>query len=77
MTLSAALDAERRGLGADALARMRRDLNPHRAARAAMWLWSAEYAKKGLGSMGFWDSLDKHRKQLARDCVTDIMKARP
>ncbi len=57
--------------------RMRRDLDPHKAARAAMWLYGAEYAKQGGGSMTFWDRLPQNRKNLCRDLVRDIEKARP
>ena len=36
---------------------MNPDLNPHKAAVLAMYLWSERYAKSGLGSMGFWKEL--------------------
>ncbi len=54
-----------------------RDLNPHKPARAAMWLFGAEYARQGGGSMTFWDRLPLHRKNLCRELVSDIEKARP
>ena len=53
----------------------RRDLNPHKPAVAAMWLWGAAYAKSGLGSMGFWDRLPEREKQLCRDLVEQIEAA--
>lgn len=56
-------------------AQAQRDLNPHAPARAAMWLWSAEYARSGLGSMRFWDRLDEHRKGLARQAAREIKSA--
>ena len=57
--------------------RAQRDQNPHKAARAAMWIWREEYAGQALGSMGFWDQLSQNRKALARQCVKDIEDARP
>ena len=53
----------------------RRDLNPHKPARFAMWKWSDEYARLGLGSMGFWDRLDDRRKELSRRAVAEIEAA--
>lgn len=53
-----------------------RDLNPHKPARMAMWLWSDRYARSGLGSMGFWDSLDDRQQQVCRDAVADVAAAR-
>ena len=52
------------------------DLNPHKAARFAMWMWSDAYARKGLGSMGFWSILDEHQQDLCRRAVAEIMAAR-
>jgi hypothetical protein len=54
---------------------MNRDLNPHKAAVAAMWLYGHEYSQQNLGSMGFWDQLDEHRKELCRRLVQDIENA--
>ena len=54
-----------------------RDLNPHKEAVAAMWLWGAEYSRSGLGSMGFWDQQNNARKMLCADMVKQIEKARP
>ena len=56
--------------------RAKRNLNPHRSAVAAMWLWGKEYSKQGGGSMDFWDSLSDFRKYVARNLVRDIPKAR-
>ena len=50
----------------------RRDLNPHKAARMAMWLWSANYAASGLGSMGYWDSLSEQARETCREAVSEI-----
>ena len=57
--------------------KMQRDLNPHKAARAAMWLYGAEYARTGLGSMAFWDRLPQGAQNpVCRALVRDIEKAR-
>ncbi len=55
----------------------RRNLNPHQAASAAMWLYSTEYAAGGGGSMDFWDSLPDYSKSSCRRLVKDILAARP
>lgn len=57
--------------------RMRRNLNPHKPARAAMYMWGKRYSQQGGGSMDFWDSLSAREKRLCRDLVRDIEKARP
>ena len=56
--------------------KMQRDLNPHKAARAAMWLYGAEYARMGIGALALWDRLPQSRKNLCRALVRDIEKAR-
>lgn len=54
------------------------DLDPHKPARAAMWLWGACYAKSGLGSMGFWrEQLTEEERDLCRRMVAEIEAARP
>ena len=53
----------------------KRDLHPHRPAVAAMWLWSKEYAKSGLGSMGFWDRRSEYEQNLCRRMVGEIEAA--
>lgn len=53
-------------------AQAQRDLNPHKAARFAMWKWSDAYARSGLGSMGFWDSLNDHQQDICRRAVAEI-----
>lgn len=52
-----------------------RDLNPHAEARAAMWLFSKNYAASGYGSMRFYDLLAESDKGLCRQMVDDIAKA--
>jgi hypothetical protein len=54
-----------------------RDQNPHKAAVVAMWLYGARYAKQALGSMGFWDSLTESEREMCRNMVDAIEKARP
>lgn len=54
-----------------------RDLNPHKPAKAAMWLFGHRYATSGLGSMAFWDSLPDGEKRLCREMVVDIDRSRP
>lgn len=51
-----------------------RNLNPHKAAKAAMWLYSKQYAASGGGSMDFWDSLSESAKRKCRDLVSGIEK---
>lgn len=57
-------------------AQAQRDLNPHKPARIAMWLWGDAYAKSGLGSMGFWDSLTERQRNQCRLCVAEVAAAR-
>jgi hypothetical protein len=57
-------------------AQARRDLNGHKPARAAAYIWGAEYARLGLGLMGFWDQLDESRRNTARQLVDAIEHAR-
>ena len=52
-----------------------RDLNPHKPARMAMWLWSADYAARGLGSMGYWDQLREGEKETCRRAVKEILES--
>lgn len=58
------------------LAMSRRDLNPHKPAKLAMYLWPRHYADSGLGSMGYWDSLDEQQRDYCRRCVADVATAR-
>jgi hypothetical protein len=56
--------------------RAQRNLNPHKPARAAMWLWGERYSKQGGGSMDFWDKLTNSEKDTCRRMVKDILDAR-
>lgn len=56
--------------------RAKRNLNPHKAAVAAMYLWGGAYSSFGGGCMDFWDSLRESDRDICRRCVKDIEKAR-
>ena len=57
--------------------RAQRNQRPIKPAVAAMFIYGREYSMQRGGSMDFWDALDKGRKQVCRDLVTDVEKARP
>lgn len=57
--------------------RARRNQRPTAEAVAAMYLYGAEYAAQGGGSMDFWDKLDGSRRQLCHDLVNRIIEAIP
>ena len=52
-----------------------RNLNPHKPARAAMWLFGKRYAAQGGGSMDFWGRLSESDKRMCRELVADIENA--
>jgi hypothetical protein len=52
------------------------NLNPHKAAVAAMWLWGEEYSAQRGGSMDFWKQLGPSRQDTARRLVKTIEAAR-
>jgi hypothetical protein len=54
--------------------RMKRNLNPHAEAVAAMWMWGERYSKQGGGSMDFWDALSDYERSLCVQMVTQIQK---
>lgn len=54
------------------LERTRRNLNPHKEARVAMYIWGARYARMGGGSMDFWDSLSKSDQRICRELVDKL-----
>jgi hypothetical protein len=41
---------------------------------AAMWRYSDEYARSGLGAIEFWKRLPNHKKSLAREMINEIEK---
>ena len=53
----------------------RRNLNPHKSARMAIYIYGARYAKQLGGSMDFWDSLSEYEKKMCRLLVEDIEKS--
>lgn len=55
--------------------RAERNLRPHKAAVAAMWIWHGTYAAQRGGSMDFWDRLSDTQKNVARDLVRRMAKA--
>ena len=56
--------------------RAKRNLNPHAEARLAMLLWGAEYARRGSGSMDFWDYIGSDRKLLCTEQVKLIKETK-
>lgn len=52
-----------------------RNLNPHKPALVAMWLYGARYAAQMGGSMDFWDKLSDTEKRLCRKLVSEINEA--
>jgi hypothetical protein len=52
-----------------------RNLNPHKFAVAAMWLFGAEYSKQGGGSMDFWDRLPGNKKDTIFMMIMQIEQA--
>ena len=53
-----------------------RNMNPHKEARAAMWLFGTRYGAQNGGSMDFWDSISEKDKNICRSLVTAIGKAK-
>jgi hypothetical protein len=54
-----------------------RNLDPHRPAKCAMWLYSDRYSKLGIGSMNFWDRLTDSEKSICTRMAEDIVCTRP
>ncbi len=42
----------------------------------AMWLWSAEYAKVGIGAIEWYERLSPSRKRNVEDLIKQYEKAR-
>jgi len=55
----------------------KRNLDPHRPAKCAMWLYGDRYSKQGGGSMDFWDRLSESEKYTCRRMARDIVNTRP
>ncbi len=58
-------------------ARDRRNQSPTAPAVAAMYLYGAEYASQGGGSMDFWDKLSWPKKKRCEEMVLKIIDAIP
>lgn len=58
------------------LVRKKRDFEAHAPARAAAAIWGDRYVASGLGLMGFWDTLPRGDKMLARRVAHNIRHAR-
>lgn len=52
--------------------RARRNLAPHAAATAAMYVYGKEYSEQHGGSMDFWDSLSDGKKRVCQELVVKI-----
>jgi len=53
-----------------------RNINKHKAAVAARFLFGREYAAQSGGTMDFWDTLSDSEKNLCRDLVDAINESR-
>jgi len=47
-------------------------VTPHKAARAAMWLYSTRYGLTSGSRMEFWNSLSEQERNLCREMVKNI-----
>ena len=54
-----------------------RNLDPHRPAICAMWLYDDQYSKQKGGSMDFWDKLSDSDKNTCRRMSEQISCTRP
>lgn len=54
-----------------------RNLNPHRTAVCAMWLYGTRYNSQSGGSMDLWDKLTKMEKNVCRIMANQISQTRP
>lgn len=49
--------------------------DPNRRELVAMWIWSTEYAKGGLGAVEFYERLNEARKRQINECIKQFMEA--
>jgi len=49
--------------------RLQRNINPHKEALLAIYVWGGRYSQQSGGCMDFWDSLSKHDKEI---CVYGV-----
>ena len=55
----------------------KKNLNPHKEAKFAMYHWHDDYARKGLGSMQFYEKyLSAEDRKFCERAVADILKSR-
>lgn len=57
--------------------REQRNLDPHRPARCAMWLYADRYTSQRGGIMDFWDKLSESDKATCRRMAEQIATTRP
>lgn len=53
-----------------------RNLNAHKAATVARFIFGTSYASQRGGAMDFWDSLCESDKNICRDLLSEIEKKR-
>jgi len=51
------------------------NLNPHKEAVIAMWLFGKEYSELGLGSMDYYNGLSARDKRMCKRMLDDIEEA--
>lgn len=51
--------------------------NPSRRELIAMWIWSSEYARSGLGAVEFYERLNDARKRQIEACIKQFEEASP
>ena len=49
-----------------------RNFHPTKEARLAMYIYGVEYSQQNLGSMDYYDSLNKERKKFCVECIDYI-----
>lgn len=54
-----------------------RNLDPHRPARCAIWVYSERYINQKGGIMDFWDKLTKQEQDICRIMAEQISCTRP
>ena len=53
--------------------RTRRNVNPHKEALFAMYVWGRKYSQQSGGCMDFWDSLSNGDKRICVEGVDTIL----
>ncbi len=57
-------------------ARNKRNLNPHKLAVLARYIFHHRYMEQLGGQMDFWDGLTDGEKQVCRDCLSEVTAAK-